>query len=60
LSKALKIFELVKNARKAMEASDAEEAERAADITARIGSNSYQVPDEDVVSNILGGIPSHI
>lgn len=57
---AKKYSELVKNARKAMEVSEADEADKASDISSRIGSNTYQVSDEDVVNNILGGIPSHI
>jgi anti-sigma28 factor (negative regulator of flagellin synthesis) len=56
---ARKYSELIRNARKAMEASDAEEAAAVSDITARIGNNTYKVSDEDVVNNILGGFPSN-
>lgn len=57
---ARKYSELVKNARKAMEVSEAEEEAKVSGITSRISGNTYEVSDEDVVNDILGGIPTHI
>lgn len=57
---AKKYSEFVKSARRAMEASEAEEETKVSDITSRISSNTYEVSDKDAVNGILGGIPSYI
>ena len=57
---ALKYSELLKNAKKSLEASDESEETRASDIAARISNNTYKVSDEDVVNNILGGMPKNV
>ncbi len=57
---ARKYADMVRSAKAAMEASEAEEEARAANIASRVTNKTYQVSDEDVVGTILGGIPSPV
>ena len=57
---AQKFSALFKQAKEALEKSGSSEDVKVADIMARMNSNSYNVPTDDVVSNILGGTPSKI
>jgi DNA-binding ferritin-like protein len=57
---AQKFAALLKSARDSMENSSAAEDAKAADIIAKMNSDSYKVPSGDVVSGIMGGIPTHI
>jgi flagellar hook-basal body complex protein FliE len=57
---AQKFAALLKSAKDSMEQSGAAEEAKAADIMAKMNSNSYKVPTGDVVSGIMSGIPTHI
>ncbi|MGE4354050.1 MAG: flagellar biosynthesis anti-sigma factor FlgM [Oscillospiraceae bacterium] len=57
---AQKYAELVKQAKENMASSETDEAVKVADIVSRMNSNTYSVSDDDLVDNILGGIPKNI
>lgn len=57
---AQKYASLLKTAKESMDNSGIAEEAKVADIMARMNENSYKVPTRDVVSGIMGGIPTHI
>lgn len=57
---AQKYASLLKAAKESMDNSGIAEEAKVADIMARMNDNSYKVPTRDVVSGIMGGIPTHI
>lgn len=57
---AQKYASLLKAAKESMDNSSIAEEAKVADIMARMNDNSYKVPTRDVVSGIMGGIPTHI
>lgn len=57
---AQKYASLLKAAKDSVDKLSAAEEAKAADIMARINSNSYKVPTGDVVKGIISGIPTHI
>lgn len=56
---AQKFAALLKSAKDSMENVGTAEEAKAADIMAKMNSNSYQVPTNDVVSRIMSGIPTY-
>jgi hypothetical protein len=57
---AQKFAALLKAAKDSMESASTLEEAKAADILAKVNDSTYDVPTKDVVSGILGGIPTHI
>jgi anti-sigma28 factor (negative regulator of flagellin synthesis) len=57
---AQKYASLLKAAKDSMENSGKSEEAKVADIMAKMNSNSYKVPTDDIVSGIMSGIPTHI
>jgi DNA-binding ferritin-like protein len=57
---AQKYASLLKSVKESVDKSSAAEEAKAADIMARMNSNTYKVQTEDVVKGIISGIPTHI
>jgi sialic acid synthase SpsE len=57
---AQKFAALMKAAKESMEGTDSAEETKAADIIAKMNSNSYKVPSEDIVKGIIKGFPDHV
>jgi anti-sigma28 factor (negative regulator of flagellin synthesis) len=56
---AQKYAAMMKAARDTLDQTDAKEAAKAAQVKARMEAGTYQVSDNDVVKDILGGFPSN-